>query len=282
MKRHSLRNPPLSIPPDIIAKESHHMVRRSKAGEDVAVLIADSDLIRRQLLARELQRSSLLKIRSCNNDVVSCQHVLSEFSAGVVLWAENSQSVAKQPFAGMREVLAGNSSLRIVVLLELWNRDLVIDAFRSGVRGIFSLEQGSIDALRKCILSVHRDQVWANHEQVLMLIEAFKCSPVVRVANVEGRNLLTPRQQQLVQLVAEGMGNREVAQRLNVTENTVKKSLLRIFDKVGVSNRVELVLSALAFRNQEPNNGAHSATGKSPVSARRLEEDCSTELVRQR
>jgi two-component system nitrate/nitrite response regulator NarL len=258
------------------------MGRRSKTGEPVAVLIADSDLIRRQLLARELQRSAILKVRSCNNDVVSCQDILKEFSAGVLLWTENSKSVGKQVFSGLREVLAFRPSLRVVVLLELWNRDLVVNAFRAGVRGIFSLEQGSVDALRKCILSVHRDQVWANHEQVLMLIEAFKCSPVVRVANVEGRNLLTPRQQQLVELVAEGMGNREVAQRLNVTENTVKKSLLRIFDKVGVSNRVELVLSALAFQNQEPNNGAHSDAGKSPVSAGRLEEECGDALVRQR
>lgn len=258
------------------------MGRRSKAGEAVAVLIADSDLIRRHLLARELQRSSLLKIRSCNNDVDSCKQILSEFPAGILLWAENSLSAARQAFSGMREVLAFNPSLRVVVLLELWNRDLVIDAFRSGVRGIFSLEQGSIDALRKCILSVHREQVWATHDQVLMLIEAFKCSPVVRVANVEGRTLLTPRQLQLVELVAEGMGNREVAQRLNVTENTVKKSLLRIFDKVGVSNRVELVLSALAFRSQEPNNGTQLAAGKSPVSAGRVDEDCNSELVRQR
>ena len=54
--------------------------------------------------------------------------------------------------------------------------------------------------------------------------------------------MLTPREDQVVNLVAEGIGNRDIAQQLGIKENTVKKSLMRIYDKVGVSNRVELVL----------------------------------------
>jgi len=57
-----------------------------------------------------------------------------------------------------------------------------------------------------------------------------------------GEALLTPREDQVVNLVAEGIGNRDIAQQLGIKENTVKKSLMRIYDKVGVSNRVELVL----------------------------------------
>ncbi len=256
------------------------MDRNPKAGEPVAVLIADSDLIRRQLLTRELIRRPQFRIRSCSNDAAQCKDILGEFPANVLLWAESSQSAAKQAFSAMREVLSFYPALRGVALFEAWDRELVIGAFRAGVRGIFSLEQGSIDNLRKCILSVHRDQVWASHEQVLMLVEAFRSSPVVRISNVHGRNLLTPRQQQLVELVAEGMGNREVAQCLNVSENTVKKSLLRIFDKVGVSNRVELVLSALTFKSEEPENGSHGADGgRTPVSAGVVDEDGRDELA---
>lgn len=236
------------------------------SGESIAVLIADSDLIRRELLARELQRRSRFKIRSCNDDVLQCKHILATFPASVLLWAESSQSDSKRVVSAMREVLISRPSLRGVALLESWERDSAVNAFRSGVRGLFSLGQGSIDELRKCILCVDRNQVWASNEQVLFLIEAFKRSPLVRIANANGSSLLTPRQQEMVELVAEGMGNREVAQRLNITENTVKKSLLRIFDKVGVSNRVELVLSALAFKNQEPVSDP-PAPGRSPAIA---------------
>jgi DNA-binding CsgD family transcriptional regulator len=77
------------------------------------------------------------------------------------------------------------------------------------------------------------------------------------VLNVRGEGLLTPREDQVVRLVAEGIGNRDVALQLGVKENTVKKSLLRIYDKLGVSNRVELVLYALTH------SGADSSTPSS-------------------
>ena len=69
-----------------------------------------------------------------------------------------------------------------------------------------------------------------------------------RVINAKGEGLLTAREDQVMNLVAEGLGNREIALQLGITENTVKKSLLRIYDKLGVSNRVELVLYALTHR----------------------------------
>ncbi|MBV8050760.1 MAG: response regulator transcription factor [Acidobacteriaceae bacterium] len=57
--------------------------------------------------------------------------------------------------------------------------------------------------------------------------------------------MLTAREEQVVALVADGMTNRDVARELGLTENTIKKYLFRIFDKVGVSSRVELVLYAV-------------------------------------
>jgi DNA-binding NarL/FixJ family response regulator len=69
--------------------------------------------------------------------------------------------------------------------------------------------------------------------------------PSLRVLNALGRALLTPREEQVVALVAEGLSNRETARELNLSEHTVKKYLFRIFDKLGISSRVELVLYAV-------------------------------------
>jgi DNA-binding CsgD family transcriptional regulator len=71
------------------------------------------------------------------------------------------------------------------------------------------------------------------------------------VVNAKGERLLTAREDQTVSLVAEGMGNRDIADQLGIKENTVKKSLMRIYDKLGMSNRVELVLYALTHRGIE-------------------------------
>jgi DNA-binding NarL/FixJ family response regulator len=69
--------------------------------------------------------------------------------------------------------------------------------------------------------------------------------PSLRVLNSTGDRLLTPREEQVVALVAEGLSNRQVAVELNLSEHTVKKYLFRIFDKLGISSRVELVLYAI-------------------------------------
>jgi len=67
----------------------------------------------------------------------------------------------------------------------------------------------------------------------------------LRVINSKGGQLLTPREEQVVALVAEGLSNRDVARELNLSQHTVKKYLFRIFDKLGISSRVELVLYAV-------------------------------------
>ena len=70
--------------------------------------------------------------------------------------------------------------------------------------------------------------------------------PFVRVVDSDGANLLTKREEELVRLVADGLSNRDIARKLNLSEHTVKNYIFHIFDKVGVSNRVELVLYALS------------------------------------
>jgi DNA-binding NarL/FixJ family response regulator len=82
------------------------------------------------------------------------------------------------------------------------------------------------------------------------LVDALSMSRSVRLINSCGQIVLSPREEQTVNLVTEGLNNREIATEMNVKENTVKKSLLRIYDKIGVSNRVELVLYALSHSQQ--------------------------------
>jgi DNA-binding CsgD family transcriptional regulator len=106
---------------------------------------------------------------------------------------------------------------------------------------------------------VRNGQIWTNNEQLSFVIEALTQLPSLHVINARGESLLTPREEEVVTLVAEGLTNRSIARQLRVTENTVKKSLLRIFDKLGISNRVELVLYALTERKTtEPDTSTNS------------------------
>jgi DNA-binding NarL/FixJ family response regulator len=123
----------------------------------------------------------------------------------------------------------------------------VVEAFRCGARGVFSRTESS-KTLAKCVSSVHQGQVWANSAELRYLLEAFRESEPIRLTDSRGEAILSKREQDVVRCVAEGLSNREIASRLNLTEHTVKNYLFRIFDKLGVSSRVEVVLYAFRFR----------------------------------
>jgi DNA-binding NarL/FixJ family response regulator len=138
------------------------------------------------------------------------------------------------------------------LLAESYDRDLVINAFRSGARGLFSFSEASFQTLCKCIRSVHSGQVWANAQQLHYLLDVVTHVPSLRAVNACGHNLLTGREEQVVALVADGLSNREIAREVGLSQHTIKKYLFRIFDKVGISSRVELVLYAINHGDSRP------------------------------
>src|SRR3989454_9223774 len=146
----------------------------------------------------------------------------------------------------LRRLHLAHPEVAKILLLGSYDRDLVANAFRSGAKGLFAFSEYPFRLLCKCIQSVHHGQVWANSEQLQYLIEVVTQVPSLRMVNALGVKLLTPREEQVVALVADGLSNREVAHELCLSEHTIKKYLFRIFDKLGISSRVELVLYAVS------------------------------------
>jgi DNA-binding NarL/FixJ family response regulator len=154
------------------------------------------------------------------------------------------------------------------MLLDRPDPELVVDAFRAGSRGVFARSESDINLLCKCIRRVVEGQVWADSAQLHYVLEAFSSGPSDREQPRErALSLLTAREETVVRLVAEGMGNREIAQQLNLSEHTVKNYLFRIFEKLGFSNRVELVLYAIAKLNQPEAPPARPARPTSALKA---------------
>lgn len=218
-------------------------------GTRVRVLVADSNQIQAQLLTSALRRHPSFQVISCKADQSECLKALQTHPADIILFGDLMQAESSNRFAVLRALHAAYPQAQLVLLLDSdGDRDFVVNAFRSGVKGLFCRTSQPFKALCRCILSVYAGQVWASSEQLRYLIDAVTRAPAMRVVNARGDTLLTPREEQVVSLIAEGLSNREAALRMQITENTVKKSLLRIFDKLGISNRVELVLYALTHR----------------------------------
>jgi DNA-binding NarL/FixJ family response regulator len=216
------------------------------ASNTVAVLVADSNQMQRQLLVSALRRRPEFRVSSCDVNTDTILAALASSSAQVAVINADHSSHEWQGMSVMRHLHLAHPEVAKILLLSVYDRDLVVNAFRSGVKGLFCFHAQPFRLLCKCIHSVHRGQVWANSEQLQYLIEVVTQVPSLRMVNARGLKLLTPREEQVVALVADGLSNREVARELRLSEHTIKKYLFRIFDKLGISSRVELVLYAVS------------------------------------
>ncbi|MGA8274408.1 MAG: response regulator transcription factor [Candidatus Sulfotelmatobacter sp.] len=215
------------------------------APASIPVLIADSNRIQAQLLTSALRRRSEFHISTCLVDVDSMLQAFTLAPVKVVLLSLNRSAEIAAQMEAMRRIHVSHPAIAKIVLVDSYDRELVLSAFRSGARGIFCLTNTQFRLLCRCIQRVAEGQIWANTEQMRFLLDLVSEVPSLRVLNSRGRQLLTPREEQVVALVAEGLGNRAIARELSLSEHTVKKYLFKIFDKLGTSSRVELVLYAV-------------------------------------
>jgi DNA-binding NarL/FixJ family response regulator len=173
---------------------------------------------------------------------------LSTQKADVALISEDLQD---GPQAGVKVLERLNNSHHIpaIMLLQGPKPDRVVNAFRGGARGVF-YRTHSLKSLSKCIRTVHQGQIWASNEDLEHLIHALTHTKPLKFNDSEGMPLLTRREEEVVHLVAEGLKNREIAQKLKVKEHSIRNYIYRIFDKLGVSSRVELILYAFSQRER--------------------------------
>ena len=214
----------------------------------ISLLVAEHSRMGCHLMETALRRSRHIVVA---NSVIESSEVLEAFKSTNPDICVISSALKDGPAAGFRvtrELRKISRSLAVILLLESPDRALVLEAFRSGARGILSRDD-PFEMLQKCILKVHEGQVWANSEQLGYLLESVADSPVTPITDVDGVTLLTNRELTLVQLVAEGLTNRDISQELRLSEHTVRNCLFRIFNKLGVSTRLELALYAIHQRN---------------------------------
>ena len=217
-----------------------------EAAQRIRVLAADSTRMSSQLLAQALAQNTQFHVTGIEPKPASILAAVADGKPNVVLMS----SVLDESATGfdlIRQVCATRPETRVVMLMDTSQRSAVVGAFRSGAHGVFSRTE-SPKLLAKCICSVHQGQVWANSAELRYLLDALCQSEPPSSVEVGTDAILSKREQDVVRCVAEGFSNREIAAKLGLTEHTVKNYLFRIFDKLGVSSRVEVVLYAFRFR----------------------------------
>jgi DNA-binding NarL/FixJ family response regulator len=243
---------------------------------DISALFANPNQLTRELVMTALNRHQQFHVVATPT---TAQEVLNTVRSSDVDVALISATLADGPLSGLsvlRQVCECSPGVKSVILLDCSERHLVADAFRAGAKGVFCLAESSFKLLRRCVEQVHAGQIWANSSELAEVVEALSRLAPMRVVNADGMRLLTKREEEVVHLVAEGLQNREVAAELKLSEHTIKNYLFHIFDKLGVSSRVELVLYAVSSVKSLQTAAVRSGEEKrKPVGSVRINDELS-------
>jgi DNA-binding NarL/FixJ family response regulator len=140
----------------------------------------------------------------------------------------------------LKALAAEKRRCRTVLLTAAISDDDVVEAVRLGAWGVV-LKESSPETLLECVRRVYRGEQWIDRET---MTRAFGHAMQREAAMREASRILTPREIEIVRMIAQGLRNRAIAERLTISEGTVKIHLHNVYEKLGIDGRLELMLYA--------------------------------------
>jgi DNA-binding NarL/FixJ family response regulator len=215
----------------------------------IKVILANLPVMLCELLQGAFQAVRDIQIVTPINDVQYLLTATRPLPADVILIGSSRMDNTPGAVSILQSLPDFYKSARVVVLTQDPDYAEVISLFRAGAKGIFGSADLRFELLCKCIRCVHQGQIWAKNELLAHLVSSLSHPRSTNVIDRHGKPLLTTREQQVLHLLSDGLSNSELAIVLKLSEHTIKNHLFRIYDKLGVSNRMEAVLYALTPRD---------------------------------
>ena len=210
----------------------------------VRIVIADDHPIFREGLKRLLETDPALSVVGQASGGFDAVRLVREFAPDILLL--DFAMPHGSGLDALRELAELGGTTRTVLLTADIDRGDTVVALQLGARGVV-LKESATDLLLKCIRSVAAGQYWVGHERVSDLVDSLR-----RAGQDDGQaapaSRLTRRELDIVAAIVEGAPNRDIAAQLGMSEQTVKNHLSHVFDKLGVSSRLELALYAMHHR----------------------------------
>ncbi len=221
----------------------YHRLPMEESAPTIDIVISDDHALFREGLRKLLEAEPGIRIVGEAVDGEETLKVVRQLKPHVLLL-----DLSLPKLSGL-EVLAELSKLelptRTIMLTAAIEREQVVEALQSGVRGIV-LKHSALQLLLKSIRCVNDGQYWVGQEGVSDLIQALRRMKSSHTVSGAPRNFgLSSREMEVIALIVAGYTNKDLARELGISENTAKHHLTNIFDKLGVSNRLELVLYAV-------------------------------------
>ena len=212
-------------------------------GQFIRVIVADTQAIFRAGLRKIFALEDDVRVVGQAETLAQTLAAAKKFTADVLLF---EAAIASNPIEAVADLLRQSPGLRLVVVTTEPDQDLTLELFRRGVHAIVSREVEP-ELLVDCLRKVSKGEPWLDGRATQWVLEAYRTQGS-RAGAPRPKVQLTPKETLIVSCVTQGMKNKEIATRVGTTEQVVKNYLRKVYDKLGVADRLELALYCLNSR----------------------------------
>jgi DNA-binding NarL/FixJ family response regulator len=221
----------------------------------IRLILADTQAIFRAGLRKIFALEDDIRVVGQAESLAQTLAAIQKFTADIVIF---EAALTVNPPDTVSEILRQSTTCRLVVVLQEPDQEMTLELFRRGAHAVVSREVEP-DMLVECLRKVSEGQPWLEPRAVGWVLEAYR-TQAVRPNGSRAKVQLTPKESLIVSCVTQGMKNKEIALRVGTTEQVVKNYLRKVYDKLGVADRLELALYCLNHRvaHKEPDSTQNS------------------------
>ncbi|MBS1850997.1 MAG: response regulator transcription factor [Acidobacteria bacterium] len=230
-----------SIP--VSVEENLGQARESDSGQFIRVIVADTQAIFRAGLRKIFAVEDDIRVVGQAETLPQTLSAVKKFTADILIF---ESALASNPPEAVTDLLRQNPTVRLVVITAEPNEELTLELFRRGAHAVISREVEP-ELLVECLHKVSEGQPWLDSRGIAWVLQAYRTQGT-RPASSRPKVQLTPKESLIVSCVTQGMKNKEIALRVGTTEQVVKNYLRKVYDKLGVADRLELALYCLNNR----------------------------------
>ena len=221
--------------------DNHGVHEDGGTGHLIRVILADTQAIFRAGLRKIFALEDDIRVVGQAETLPQTQSAVTKFSADILIF---ESALTPNPVEAVTELLRQAPQLKIVVVTPVSDEQLTLDLFRRGAHGILSREVEP-ELLVDCLRKVAAGEPWLESQAIHWVMEAYR-GHNLRPSGARPKVQLTPKETLIVSCVTQGMKNKEIAMRVGTTEQVVKNYLRKVYDKLGVADRLELALYCLS------------------------------------
>jgi two-component system nitrate/nitrite response regulator NarL len=217
----------------------------------IRVIMADSQAIYRVGMRKVFAVENDIQILAQVDSLATLQAALGQNQADVLV-LEGNLLAGKGSTIG--DILQQAPELKIIVQATSTDETHIVELYRRGVRGVIP-RSISPDLLVKCVRKIAAGETWIDNQSVTWVIEAYR-TQASALASPKNQPRLSPKELAIISCITQGKRNKEIAYQLGTSEQVIKNYLRKIYDKLGVSDRLELALYCLHHHIQSKGSEA--------------------------